>query len=76
MSALSSTGITPVEPSQLPASVRNGTPQDQKAYETALGFEQMLLTQLTTELAKTASMSGSNDGSGYGSDGSDGSTLL
>jgi Rod binding domain-containing protein len=88
MSAPSNTGLSSIDPSLLgpstpainesllPASIRNGTPAAKQAYNEALGFEQMLVNELTQQLAATAS--GSTDGSddGLGGDGSsdDGST--
>jgi Rod binding domain-containing protein len=38
----------------VPAEVRNGTKQDKKAYQAALGFERMLLGELTKAMAETA----------------------
>jgi hypothetical protein len=44
-------GSLPIVPeTALPASVRGGSPQDQKDYRTALGFEQVLLGQLVQEM--------------------------
>lgn len=51
---MSGTGIGPIDQSLLPADVRNGTPADRKRYEAALGFERMLVAQLTQQLADTA----------------------
>ena len=39
-------GLPPVADSALPASVRNGSAADKQAYKAALGFEQMLVSQL------------------------------
>jgi Rod binding domain-containing protein len=64
--------LPPIDQAALPAEVRNGTKQDKKAYEAALGFERMLLGELTKSLADTAKPAGSDDGgddaSGDGSD--------
>lgn len=68
-------GLPPINPAVLPADVRNGTPQHRQAYETALGFEQMLVEQLTQSLAASAqpdTSSDSSDGSAGSSDGSGG----
>jgi Rod binding domain-containing protein len=70
MSVFGPTDIPPIDQSQLPASVRNGTPDTKKAYETALGFEQILVGELSKELAATASTS--SDGSDSSTDGSSG----
>jgi Rod binding domain-containing protein len=80
MSFISSTGIPPsgvspvpttnsVAPANqalVPASIRNGDAAAKQAYQTGLGFEQMLVDQLTQQLAATAT--GSSDGSSDGSD--------
>ena len=63
--------LPPIDQAALPAEVRNGTKQDKKAYEAALGFERMLLGELTKSLADTAKPAGSDEsddsGSGDGS---------
>jgi Rod binding domain-containing protein len=60
--------LPPIDQAALPAEVRNGTKQDKKAYEAALGFERMLLGELTKSLADTAKPAGSDasDDSGDG----------
>jgi Rod binding domain-containing protein len=47
-------GLPAIDASMLPADIRNGTPERKKTYEAALGFERMLLQQLTKSLADTA----------------------
>ena len=74
MSAIDASSLPPVDQALLPQSVRDGSPAAKKAYETALGFEQILVSQLSQELAATASGSGVDGGSGGGS--SDGSSGL
>ena len=64
------TGIVPV--TSLPAEVRDGTPEQKRTYQAALGFESMLLSQLTQSLADSAGLSGSGDGAG--DDSADGSS--
>jgi Rod binding domain-containing protein len=59
--------LPPIDQAALPAEVRNGTKQDKKAYEAALGFERMLLGELTKSLADTAKPAGSDDGDDSGS---------
>ena len=54
--------LPPIDQAALPAEVRNGTKQDKKAYEAALGFERMLLGELTKTLADTAKPAGSDEG--------------
>jgi Rod binding domain-containing protein len=58
--------LPPIDQAALPAEVRNGTKQDKKAYEAALGFERMLLGELTKTLAETAKPAGSGDDSSDG----------
>jgi Rod binding domain-containing protein len=75
--SLSGTGLPPVNESLIPASIRNGSPAAKSAYETALGFEDVLVNQLAQEMMATVSSQsddGSSDGSGDGS--SDGSSAL
>jgi Rod binding domain-containing protein len=47
-------GLPPIDASMLPADIRTGSPERKKTYEAALGFERMLLQQLTKSLADTA----------------------
>jgi Rod binding domain-containing protein len=61
----------PVVPdTALPADVRNGSTGDKQAYQAALGFERVLLTQLTQAMVDTTQNGddSSDDGSGDGSD--------
>ena len=46
--------IPPVDQAAMPAEVRNGTDEQKQAYAAALGFERMLVEQLTKPLAKSA----------------------
>jgi Rod binding domain-containing protein len=46
--------LPPIDQATLPAEIRNGTKQDKKAYQAALGFERMLLGELTKAMAETA----------------------
>jgi len=46
--------IAPVDQSLLPADVRQGTQARRDAYTASLGFEQMLVQQLTESLAASA----------------------
>jgi Rod binding domain-containing protein len=54
--------LPPIDQATLPAEVRNGTKQDKKTYQAALGFERMLLGELTKSLADTAKPAGSDEG--------------
>jgi Rod binding domain-containing protein len=60
-------GLPPINPANEPAAIRNGDADAKKAYQTGLSFEQLLVNQLTQELASTATDSsgdGSSDSSG------------
>lgn len=63
--------LPPIDQATLPADIRNGSKQDKQTYTAALGFERMLLGELTKAMADTAQPAGS-DGSDT-SDSSDGS---
>jgi Rod binding domain-containing protein len=66
------TALPPINPALEPADIRNGNAQAKQAYQEALGFESVLMSQLTQELASTVSSpSDSSDGSGDSSDSSD-----
>ncbi len=68
-SSLTSTNVPVVDAANEPADIRNGNSAAQKAYQEALGFEDILVQQLTQELAST--VNGPTDGSdGSGSSGS------
>ncbi|MFL5883955.1 MAG: hypothetical protein ACJ77M_02695 [Thermoleophilaceae bacterium] len=64
-----------VNQAALPAEVRNGTEKQKQAYTAALGFEQMLVQQLTKSLASSAMGTDSTDdaSSDDGSSGDSGS---
>jgi hypothetical protein len=66
--------LSPALASALPADIQKAGPAAKKAYETGLGFEQMLLDQLSQELTKTVSNSddGSSDSTGLLGSGSSG----
>ncbi len=64
--APSATALPTISQSDLPASVRNGSPAAKQAYAEGLEFEQVLVNELAQQLTATVS--------GDGSDGSDGSS--
>jgi Rod binding domain-containing protein len=78
-SSVGSSSLPPVDQAQLPADVQKAGPQARRLYATALGFEQMLVEQLTQQL-DTSNPNGdgssddstSGDGSGDGSDATSG----
>jgi Rod binding domain-containing protein len=61
--------LPPINEAALPASVRTGSAQDKKDYRAALGFERVLLGELTKAMADTAQPAGGSDG-GDGGDAS------
>jgi Rod binding domain-containing protein len=71
MSALPASNLPPINAALEPASIRNGNAQAKKAYQEALGFEDILVQQLTQELAQTVTSPGdSTSADGSSSDGS------
>jgi Rod binding domain-containing protein len=73
-SDLSTGGLPPINAANEPAAIRNGDADAKKAYQVGLSFEQVLVDQLTQELASTAT--DSSDGSSDGSNDSSGSSGL
>ncbi len=60
--------LPPVDAANEPADIRNGNTAAKNAYQEALGFEDVLVQQLTQELASTVT-SPTDDGSGDDSSG-------
>ncbi len=54
-------GLPPIDASQLPADVRAASPARQSAYEAGLGFEQMLVQQLSQSLTDSSGDAASSD---------------
>jgi Rod binding domain-containing protein len=75
MSSLPAANLPPIDSALLPSDIRNGNGQAKHAYQEALGFEDILMQQLTQQLAATVTSPGgdSSDGSGGSSDSSTGS---
>ena len=67
MSEITGAHSLPALPAVLPAEVRNGTKEDKQAYQAALGFERMLVKQLTKSLTDSAAI---GDGEEKGQSGS------
>jgi hypothetical protein len=63
-------GIPSLNVADIPANVRNGNAAAQQAYTEGLAFEQVLVNELTTQLANTMG-SGTLDPTSDGSDSSD-----
>jgi hypothetical protein len=58
-------GLPPIDPALEPADIRNGNQAAKNAYATGLGFEDILVNELTQQLTATMSGSGgSSDGLG------------
>jgi hypothetical protein len=74
MSVLPASSLPPISAASEPASIRNGPPAAKQAYQEALGFEQLLVDQLSQQLAATVSSPGGDGSSGSGVMGSDPST--
>lgn len=70
-------GIPSLNVAYIPANIRNGNKQAQQAYTEGLAFEQVLVNQLTTQLAGTMGSDSSDptDGSSDGSSDSSGGLL-
>lgn len=71
--------VPPIDAATEPANIRNGNATAQKAYQEALGFEDILVQQLTQQLASTVTSpsddGSSDDGSGDSSSDSSGGIL-
>jgi Rod binding domain-containing protein len=60
--------LPPIDQATLPADIRNGSKQDKQAYTAALGFERMLLGELTKQMAETAKPIDGSDGDDQSTD--------
>jgi Rod binding domain-containing protein len=67
--SLASSTLPPIDAANEPADIRNGNATAQKAYQEALGFEDILVQQLTQELASTVTSPSDGGSSDDGSDG-------
>jgi Rod binding domain-containing protein len=56
------TALPPIDQAALPAEIRTGSAQDKQNYQAALGFERMLLGELTKAMADTAQPVDGGDG--------------
>lgn len=63
MSAIGETALPALNPSLIPADVRNGSAEDKKAYRAALGFERSLIQQLTKTMSDTTKTDDSSEDS-------------
>jgi len=78
MSGLPATNLPPINAAFEPAEIRNGNAKAKQAYQEALGFEDILMQQLTQQLAATVTSpaGGSSDSSGSGDSGSGSGGML
>ena len=67
--------LPPVDAANEPADIRNGNTAAKNAYQEALGFEDVLVQQLTQELASTVTSPTNNGSSDDGSGDSSGGIL-
>jgi len=76
MTGLPATHLPPINAALEPADIRNGNAQAKQAYQEALGFEDVLMQQLTQQLASTViSPGGDSSDSGDSSGSSSGGML-
>ncbi len=66
----------PVDQSLIPANVRAGGAKAEQTYAVSLQFESMLVDQLTTQLAQSSGLDGSDDGSADGTNTSPYASML
>ena len=66
--------LPPIDQATLPAAIRNGSKQDKQEYAAALGFERMLLGELTKAMADTAKPIDGGDSGDSGDDGDTGTS--
>jgi Rod binding domain-containing protein len=70
---MSSSAIPPINQALLPADIRNGNAAAKNAYQEALGFEQIFMSQLAQQLVKgldSSANAGSDGSTGGSTDGS------
>ena len=62
LSRQSAQALPPVDRAAMPAEVRRGTPEQQRAYRAALGFERMLIGQLVKSMSTATDALQGEDG--------------
>lgn len=65
-------GLPPIDQAQLPADVQSASPARKQAYEAGLGFEQLLVQQLSQSMVDSTSDTSTDAGSGDGTDATSG----
>ena len=63
MSTLPASNLPPIDAALMPADIRTGDAKAKQAYQEALGFEDMLMQQLTQQLASTVTSPGGDPSS-------------
>jgi hypothetical protein len=71
MSGLPATNLPPINAALEPAEIRNGNARAKQAYQEALGFEDILMQQLTQQLAATVTSPGGDSSDGGSGDSGD-----
>lgn len=69
-----SPGISTISPAPMPAFVRNGSAAVKGAYQEALGFEAMLVEQLSKSLAQTGGLGEGSEAGASESEGAEGAS--
>ena len=70
MSVLPASNLPPINAALVPADIRNGDARAKRAFQEALGFENILMQQLTQQLASTVPSPGGGSSDSGGSSGS------
>ena len=68
--------VSPIDTSQMPLDVQKAGPAAQQLYSTALGFEKVLVEQLTKELDPSQNAGQSSDDSSDDGSSDDGTTAM
>ncbi|HZE03690.1 MAG TPA: hypothetical protein VE127_00605 [Solirubrobacteraceae bacterium] len=67
MSSLPAANLPPIDAALMPADIRNGDARAKHAFQEALGFENILMQQLTQQLADTVTSPGGGSSDSGGS---------
>ena len=62
LSSQAAQSLPPLDPAAMPPEVRRGTPEQQRAYRAALGFERMLIGQLVKSMSNATKAMTGEDG--------------
>jgi hypothetical protein len=75
-SGLGTANLPPINPADLPAAVRNGSPAAKKAFDEGLAFEQVLVNQLAQRMTDVVSQTADSSDDGSSDAGSSGGGML